>query len=172
MSNSHSSNQLPSTFVSEYEPLLNAAQQVLSELQGTSSNICTNIDLTESLVEPDKTESSHDTTIGAIHNLIDLICSPSRASVERVRDLVKPKARKQLSTDSPNQGQGSTNDPDLSQAFQCPICFESYLKNEPISTECGHIFCKDCISQCIFSMNKCPVCMKPATFKNIFRIFL
>lgn len=31
--------------------------------------------------------------------------------------------------------------------LKCPICLDSAIKREPMSTHCGHVFCKICIEQ-------------------------
>lgn len=45
--------------------------------------------------------------------------------------------------------------------INCPICLESVIKREPVSTNCGHIFCKSCLVTSIqTSVRKCPMCKK------------
>lgn len=44
----------------------------------------------------------------------------------------------------------------LSQ-FDCPICFDTMI--DPITTICGHNFCKYCLYSC--QMSNCPVCRCP-----------
>lgn len=56
--------------------------------------------------------------------------------------------------------------------LKCPICLEICIKNQPTSTSCGHIFCKGCITQCIFITKKCPICKKHQTQKNLHPIYL
>lgn len=47
----------------------------------------------------------------------------------------------------------------------CPICLCSWTS--PVSTMCGHIFCKDCIAQWVRVTKKCPVCKAgPAKLKT------
>uniref|UniRef100_A0A8C5D8F0 RING-type domain-containing protein n=1 Tax=Gouania willdenowi TaxID=441366 RepID=A0A8C5D8F0_GOUWI len=42
--------------------------------------------------------------------------------------------------------------------FLCSICLE--VLNDPVTTPCGHNFCKTCISTCwdTSTTSKCPVC--------------
>lgn len=42
--------------------------------------------------------------------------------------------------------------------IKCPICFESVIGREPVSTKCGHVFCKQCIQSCLQLAKKCPMC--------------
>lgn len=39
---------------------------------------------------------------------------------------------------------------------ECPICMTNIDKKEKVITVCGHIFCKNCITQ--LTKNKCPLC--------------
>eukprot|EP00375_Theileria_parva_P001478 XP_764150.1 hypothetical protein [Theileria parva strain Muguga] len=43
--------------------------------------------------------------------------------------------------------------------FECPICFNILYK--PVTTSCGHNFCKFCIDQAIHSSPNCPLCRIP-----------
>lgn len=40
--------------------------------------------------------------------------------------------------------------------FDCPLC--QSLLMEPITTSCGHTYCKECILRALDHNNKCPVC--------------
>jgi hypothetical protein len=53
----------------------------------------------------------------------------------------------------------------LKQSAQCPICMDSHIKKEMVSTDCGHWFCPPCFSGLIerassTSPPKCPLCRK------------
>ena len=50
----------------------------------------------------------------------------------------------------------------LEEYFTCPICIE--IMNNPITTICGHNFCKDCIN---LSLINCPICKKTLDFSNL-----
>lgn len=55
----------------------------------------------------------------------------------------------------------------------CPICLESAISREPVSTRCGHIFCKACISLALRNVKKCPMCKQSLVGKIPFHpIFL
>lgn len=44
----------------------------------------------------------------------------------------------------------------------CTICKESEMEN-PMTLQCGHCFCHDCISQWLSEFNhQCPICREPA----------
>uniref|UniRef100_A0A8C1Z3T7 Uncharacterized protein n=1 Tax=Cyprinus carpio TaxID=7962 RepID=A0A8C1Z3T7_CYPCA len=57
--------------------------------------------------------------------------------------------------------------PDFSQhgnSRACPIC--KNLLTDPVSTTCGHTFCKDCLDKHISrSEPQCPLCQEPVTTK-------
>ncbi|XP_042617340.1 E3 ubiquitin-protein ligase TRIM21-like [Cyprinus carpio] len=53
---------------------------------------------------------------------------------------------------------------DISLHLQCPIC--KNLLADPVSTTCGHTFCKDCLDRHICrSEPQCPLCQEPVTTK-------
>lgn len=57
--------------------------------------------------------------------------------------------------------------------ISCPICLESIIKREPVSTNCGHLFCKNCIQQALQNVKKCPMCKKSLPGKSPFhKIYL
>mmetsp|Transcript_12750 Transcript_12750/g.46640 ORF Transcript_12750/g.46640 Transcript_12750/m.46640 type:complete len:467 (+) Transcript_12750:119-1519(+) len=40
--------------------------------------------------------------------------------------------------------------------FDCPLCFK--LFHEPITTPCGHTFCRECLQRSADHSNRCPMC--------------
>lgn len=52
----------------------------------------------------------------------------------------------------------------------CPICLCSWTS--PVSTLCGHIFCKDCIAQWVKQTKSCPVCKAGAAKLKTHPIFI
>jgi len=66
-------------------------------------------------------------------------------------------------------------DVELSQredAYKCPVCMEGVRDREPVSTKCGHVFCRECIQTAISSTHKCPMCNKKLTARQYNRIYL
>ncbi|KAK7273690.1 hypothetical protein RIF29_14749 [Crotalaria pallida] len=61
-------------------------------------------------------------------------------------------------------------EPPKDPVFNCPICMEPLI--EPMSTKCGHIFCKNCIRSAISAQAKCPTCRKKITVRELIRVFL
>uniref|UniRef100_A0A286XBJ4 RING-type E3 ubiquitin transferase n=1 Tax=Cavia porcellus TaxID=10141 RepID=A0A286XBJ4_CAVPO len=59
----------------------------------------------------------------------------------------------------------------VKEEVTCPICLE--LMTEPVSTDCGHTFCKPCITSSYESterekgVSQCPVCRVPYQFENL-----
>uniref|UniRef100_A0A286X7L8 Uncharacterized protein n=1 Tax=Cavia porcellus TaxID=10141 RepID=A0A286X7L8_CAVPO len=59
----------------------------------------------------------------------------------------------------------------IKEEVTCPICLN--LMTEPVSTDCGHTFCKPCITSIYKSMeheqgvSHCPVCRVPYQFENL-----
>ncbi|XP_017130601.1 E3 ubiquitin-protein ligase RNF4-like [Drosophila elegans] len=66
-------------------------------------------------------------------------------------------------------------DPNVSQkedSYKCPVCMDSVIKREPVATECGHVFCRECIQTAISVTHKCPMCNKKLTIRQFSRIYL
>jgi hypothetical protein len=54
--------------------------------------------------------------------------------------------------------------------LSCLICKDE-IKLET-STICGHIFCQECIYGMINTQNKCPICQKKLSSKNVHRVYI
>ena len=52
----------------------------------------------------------------------------------------------------------------------CSICLGSIDCDDIGITNCGHIYCFQCLHQMISKINKCPLCCKIITISNIYRI--
>ncbi|CAA6657437.1 unnamed protein product [Spirodela intermedia] len=46
--------------------------------------------------------------------------------------------------------------PERNDDFECTVCFK--LLYEPVTTPCGHSFCRSCLHQSMDHGNKCPMC--------------
>lgn len=67
----------------------------------------------------------------------------------------------------------SQDDSSKRVSVSCPICFDSVIGKTPVSTACGHIFCKVCIYKAIEKKpSKCPMCKKAVKTGSIHQIFL
>ncbi|XP_065271444.1 zinc finger protein RFP-like [Emys orbicularis] len=56
----------------------------------------------------------------------------------------------------------------LQEEATCPVCLEYFT--EPVSLECGHNFCRDCISQCwegSDTARSCPQCRETVQQRNL-----
>ncbi|KAK1259650.1 hypothetical protein QJS04_geneDACA020785 [Acorus gramineus] len=60
--------------------------------------------------------------------------------------------------------------PPKEPTFSCPICMGQLV--EAMSTVCGHIFCKQCITAAIKVRKSCPTCRRKLTQNNIHRVYL
>ena len=52
--------------------------------------------------------------------------------------------------------------------INCAICLESVKTGIPVSTTCGHLFCKICIERALRINQFCPICKKVLAKKNPF----
>lgn len=68
-----------------------------------------------------------------------------------------------------NIDQRSSNPED--EIFECSICLQNIVGREPVSTKCGHIFCKECISRFIQEKKKCPNCNADAILLDLRSIY-
>ena len=53
--------------------------------------------------------------------------------------------------------------------LQCSICLDNI--EEPWSTNCGHIYCKECILAAIDATHRCPLCKKNLQRQDAHRLF-
>lgn len=54
----------------------------------------------------------------------------------------------------------------------CPICSEMMIERHSSSTECGHLFCEQCITCAIKTRSQCPSCNKDASIDQLRRVYL
>ncbi|KAE8800510.1 putative histone acetyltransferase HAC-like 1 [Hordeum vulgare] len=54
--------------------------------------------------------------------------------------------------------------------FSCPFCFDELV--DASSTNCGHIFCLECIKTSIQAQNRCPACWRALTMNSFHRVYL
>ncbi|XP_076950792.1 uncharacterized protein LOC143623873 isoform X2 [Bidens hawaiensis] len=60
--------------------------------------------------------------------------------------------------------------PPKEPTFSCPVCIGPLV--EEVTTKCGHIFCKACITAAINTQHKCPTCRQKLTNRNLIRVYL
>uniref|UniRef100_A0A3Q2Q1M7 LON peptidase N-terminal domain and ring finger 4 n=1 Tax=Fundulus heteroclitus TaxID=8078 RepID=A0A3Q2Q1M7_FUNHE len=57
------------------------------------------------------------------------------------------------------QGRGETLAVLTVSDFECPLCIRLFF--EPVTTPCGHTFCKNCIERSLDHNVRCPLCKQP-----------
>nr|XP_031838017.1 E3 ubiquitin-protein ligase RNF4-like [Nomia melanderi] len=58
-------------------------------------------------------------------------------------------------------------------ALMCPICYEKLsYDRKPMSTRCGHIFCRSCLELAIQNKKRCPLCQTRTTFRTCITLHL
>jgi SNF2 family DNA or RNA helicase len=53
----------------------------------------------------------------------------------------------------------------MNKTEECIVCMEIMIK--PTLTECGHLYCLECIKSCIIMKPMCPLCKKPIDSKKL-----
>jgi Ring finger domain len=86
------------------------------------------------------------------NEVIEIVDSPRQAPSRRTPRKLN-ESHSDINTSSCEQGVKIT----------CPICLESVVKRNPVSTICGHIFCKSCITVSLNTLKECPMCKKRLT---------
>lgn len=72
-------------------------------------------------------------------------------------------------TQSSEEEESESND---AVGSRCPVCLENVIDKSPLSTNCGHIFCENCLIGCLRhdeEERKCPVCKKRISKKKGYR---
>jgi hypothetical protein len=54
-------------------------------------------------------------------------------------------------------------------SFECAICFEQ--ASSPVVTQCGHLFCWQCLHPWLARSDLCPVCKAGVTKENVIPVF-
>ncbi|KRF97746.1 uncharacterized protein Dwil_GK26965 [Drosophila willistoni] len=56
--------------------------------------------------------------------------------------------------------------------YKCPICLDSVEWRRPLATNCGHVFCSECLSIALALTHTCPVCKIRVSTRRIYRIYI
>eukprot|EP00795_Rhopilema_esculentum_P007540 gene7540-13323_t len=56
-----------------------------------------------------------------------------------------------------------TTEPQLDD-FECKLCF--FILFHPVTTACGHVFCRNCLETCIDYNPACPICRRNISFNE------
>jgi peroxin-10 len=67
-----------------------------------------------------------------------------------------PKTKQTVSDSSFSREDSATTSISSDQTKRCTLCLET--RQNPSVTPCGHIFCWDCIMDCLRTKHECPVC--------------
>lgn len=96
-------------------------------------------------------------------SVIEIFDSPSflHSNIPTRRPRKRQRAIPYELTPAPSSSQSQLENP-----ITCPICLDNVRNHTPVSTNCGHIFCKQCLIQALKSAKCCPMCKKSITRKN------
>lgn len=90
---------------------------------------------------------------------------------EQNRELSEPQVEQALGLQQ-RDANGSHRSTVRPTELPCTICFESMVDRHIVNTECGHMFCKTCITTWIVERPHCPLCDKTLTLQQIHQIYL
>ncbi len=132
------------------------------------------IDLCDSPIAGTSSRTQSSRKIGTTSRTYDLhvefLDKPGSAFPKPKLTLGTPPPRK-LSTSKKSTGARERNVKSES-SLSCPICLDSLRQKNPMSTTCGHIFCKSCINQAMKNAKQCPLCKKKLATTQIHPIFI
>ncbi|XP_043642418.1 LON peptidase N-terminal domain and RING finger protein 3 [Drosophila teissieri] len=121
-----------------------------------------------SSISSNETSSSSSNSSSLSSNLSSDMASTSMGR----RRQYEPKPNEQdsdSSEDVPPNKRMRSDSGDSYVPYNCPVCLEDVREREPVSTNCGHVFCKDCIERAVATGRMCPLCgLDEPEFHRIF----
>lgn len=77
-----------------------------------------------------------------------------------------------INEESYEQSLNSSEEKSVSRQLTCAVCLDTLKeKNKPVSTNCGHLFCYNCLTIAIKKTKKCPLCNSKQGSKTFHRIY-
>lgn len=81
------------------------------------------------------------------------------------------------SSSVPHSVSPSSSTSDRYSSISCPVCMETQTAFSTssrflVATNCGHLFCNECLRKSIALMHKCPTCSRKLSLKQYHRIYL
>lgn len=52
--------------------------------------------------------------------------------------------------------------------FDCSLCYR--LLYDPVTTPCGHVFCRRCLDRCLDHQSSCPLCKSSLAEVNLYTL--
>lgn len=100
----------------------------------------------------------------------DLV-NPSRGFVHPTLNylVIEVELKVQRMVDNGNRGGASAP---AQAELPCTICFESMIGRSIVNTDCGHMYCKTCITSWISERPNCPLCDSVLTVSQLHQIYL
>ena len=112
-----------------------------------------------------------DDDIQILHN--ETIVHPVIQELENTINPLKTKKKriKKVNTE-PEPTKSTDPPPSPAVSIRCAICLDSFTSKPLSSTNCGHIFCVECIGQHMKTKKECPTCRKKLTHNQVHRLYL
>ncbi|KAK1346101.1 hypothetical protein QTO34_008570 [Cnephaeus nilssonii] len=129
------------------------------------------VDLTCESLEPVVVDLTHNDSVVRQDHADSCVVSSDDEELSRDRDVY-------VTTHTPRNAREETS-PGLrpSGTVSCPICMDGYSEivqngRVIVSTECGHVFCSQCLRDSLKNANTCPTCRKKMSHKRYHPIYI
>jgi hypothetical protein len=96
-------------------------------------------------------------------------CESKETTLPDLQSLSLAENEKNHSSNKHDEGTPENSEEEQLKCFDCPICFE--LLFDPVTSPCGHSFCRQCLARAIDHNPACPVC-RCALWWNSLSFFL
>ena len=91
-------------------------------------------------------------------------CDIKTYAAADIEKLAASRAKKRARVQEPEPPQEEP-EPEEEEAEECPVCFDPMTgATATLVTVCGHLFCKDCITDWARSQATCPTCRETLQF--------
>ncbi|XP_069674264.1 E3 ubiquitin-protein ligase RNF4-like isoform X1 [Periplaneta americana] len=127
---------------------------------------------------------SRNESIIVLDDVIDLSSPSNSKKAEKRSRLVNQQLEKRAYTAEAEEAEASSTSPqkkldhEVVEAGICPICLEKLQfidplpKKQVMSTQCGHMYCRSCITSFFKHKNFCPKCRRKQTLRDIHPLFV
>lgn len=132
--------------------------------------------LTMNLMPSSMVAHDNQETLGGYDDALSELLTTYQSAANNEAELESPRSNCSSSsslTETERQEKETKSEPSPDPLpYKCPVCWKFVHQHQPTSTACGHVFCRSCIKTALQATNKCPVCQKLMTLRQVFRIYI